>query len=114
MFKLIQKRDGRTVSFDKAKIAEAIFKAAQKVGGEDKKLADDLSDVVIVYLGEKFTSDHILHIEEIQDAVEKILVETGHAKTSKEYILYRDARNRIRRATQFAPKQKKQQIMPCL
>ncbi len=105
MFRLIQKRDGRIVSFDKAKIAEAIFKAAQKVGGEDKKLADDLSDVVVVYLGEKFTQDHILNIEEIQDAVEKILVETGHAKTSKEYILYRDARNRIRRATQFAPKE---------
>ena len=104
MFNLIQKRDGRVVSFDKAKIADAIFKAAQRVGGEDRKLADDLAAIVIVYLGEKFTHEHILHIEEIQDAVEKILVETSHAKTAKEYILYRDSRNRIRRATHLSPK----------
>ncbi|MFH1097156.1 MAG: anaerobic ribonucleoside-triphosphate reductase [Candidatus Desantisbacteria bacterium] len=105
MFNLIQKRDGRVVPFDKLKIADAIFKAAQRVGGEDRKLADDLAAIVIVYLGEKFTYEHILHIEEIQDAVEKILVETSHAKTAKEYILYRDSRNRIRRATHLSPKE---------
>jgi ribonucleoside-triphosphate reductase len=108
MFQLIQKRDGRIVPFDKRKIADAIFKAAQRVGGEDRKLAEDLADVVVVYLSEKFTPEHILHIEEIQDAVEKILVETGHAKTAKEYILYRDARARIRRITPPETKEPKE------
>ncbi len=94
---IVRKRDGRVVNFDRIKIADAIFKSAQKVGGEDRQLAEELADVVIIYLKEKYGSGYILHIEEIQDAVEKVLIETGHAKTAKEYILYRDIRTRLRK-----------------
>jgi ribonucleoside-triphosphate reductase len=94
-FDKVRKRDGRIVSFDKSKIADAIFKAAQAVGGEDRMLANELAEVVTLYLRKKFGSS-IPSIEEIQDIVEKILIETGHAKTAKAYILYREKRTRIR------------------
>lgn len=97
-FKLIQKRDGQIVPFDRSKITAAIFKAAQKVGGEDRELADRLAIKVVAYLQDRF-GDHIPSVEGVQDAVEKILIENGHAQVAKEYILYRDARSRIRKAS---------------
>ncbi|MDI6704533.1 MAG: anaerobic ribonucleoside-triphosphate reductase [bacterium] len=100
MFKYIKKRDGEIVPFSPKKISNAIFKAARKVGGEDRELADKLTVEVIAYLYEK-AGDHTPTVEEVQDAVEKILIERGHAKTAKEYILYRDARARLRK---IAPK----------
>ncbi len=93
--KSIQKRDGRIVVFDKAKISNAIFRAAQSVGGEDKLLADELANAVVLFL-EKEYKDKVPGIEQIQDIVEKVLIETGHAKTAKAYILYRDRRSKIR------------------
>ena len=95
----MRKRDGRVVPFDKRKIAGAIFKAASAVGGEDDFMADELASVVMLFL-EKEYEDKIPGIEEIQDIVEKVLIETGHAKTAKAYILYRDKRARMRRKLQ--------------
>ncbi|HOK80655.1 MAG TPA: anaerobic ribonucleoside-triphosphate reductase [bacterium] len=95
----IQKRDGRIVPFEKAKIAEAIFKAAQSVGGQDRYLAEDLAEAVTVYLNKEFKGK-IPTVEEIQDIVEKVLIKTGHAKTAKAYILYREKRARIRQIKQ--------------
>ena len=92
---LVQKRDGRRVTFDKKKIADAIFKAAQVVGGYDRLLADELSEAVTLFLQKKHP-DAIPTIEGIQDIVEKVLMETGHAKTAKAYILYRNERARRR------------------
>jgi len=93
----IRKRDGRVVAFDRRKIADAIFKAAQAVGGEDRALADELSGVVSLFL-EKQHDGTPPGIEDIQDMVEKVLIETGHAKTAKAYILYREKRARAREA----------------
>ncbi|MFP4026227.1 MAG: anaerobic ribonucleoside-triphosphate reductase [Candidatus Brocadiia bacterium] len=93
----VRKRDGRLVPFDQDKIADAIFKAAQSVGGEDRVLAEELAGVVTMFL-EKNYADSPPHIEEIQDTVEKVLIEMGHARTAKAYILYRDRRSRIREA----------------
>ena len=95
----VRKRDGRLVEFDRQKIADAIFKAAQAVGGEDRVLAEELADVVTMFL-EKNYSDCPPHIEDIQDTVEKVLIEMGHARTAKAYILYRDRRARIRESLQ--------------
>jgi anaerobic ribonucleoside-triphosphate reductase len=96
-FRSIRKRDGRIVEFDSAKIAAAIFKAAKAVGGEDRQLARELAEVVIQYLSKKLGTV-IPTVEDVQDAVEKILIETGHAKTAKAYILYRDRRTKLREA----------------
>ena len=89
------KRDGRLVPFNQKKIADAIFKAARAVGGEDRVLAEELAGVVTMFLEKKYP-DCPPSIEEIQDVVEKVLIETGHARTAKVYILYRDRRARAR------------------
>ena len=84
-------------SDDKKKIAAAIFKAAKAVGGENKELAEELAEASAFYLRKNY-SGTMPSIEKIQDIVEKILIETGHAKTAKAYILYRDSRARKRRS----------------
>ncbi len=95
----VRKRDRRVVAFDEGKIVGAVFKAAQAVGGEDRDLAEELAGVVTLFL-EKHYKDATPGIEDIQDMVEKVLIETGHAKTAKAYILYREKRARARQALQ--------------
>ncbi|MEE9558666.1 MAG: anaerobic ribonucleoside-triphosphate reductase [Candidatus Brocadiales bacterium] len=87
----IRKRDGRTVPFDTKKIADAIFKAAHAVGGNDRKMAEELAELVSHLLKKKF-NENVPGIEDIQDLVEDVLINTGHAKTAKVYIRYRDRR----------------------
>ena len=82
MFDKIRKRDGRITEFTKEKITGAIFKAARAVGGEDYETAENLTEKVICYLM-KNIKDEIPDVETIQDAVEKVLIENGHAKTAK-------------------------------
>lgn len=93
--KTIIKRDGREVEFDIEKIADAIFKAAQVLGGNDREMAMALAREVEVYLLDVCHNQEP-SVEQIQDAVEKILIENGHARTAKEFILYRAERTRIR------------------
>ncbi|MBC8546173.1 anaerobic ribonucleoside triphosphate reductase [Clostridiaceae bacterium NSJ-31] len=91
----IVKRDGRSVEFDIEKIATAIYKAAQALGGRDHEMALRIAQDVADYL-EKDQNLTEPTVEQIQDAVEKILIEQGHARTAKEYILYRAERTRVR------------------
>ena len=90
----IRKRDGRVVAFERRKIADAIFRAAQSVGGEDRFLADQLAGVVVARIAQRTSG--VPCIEEVQDAVEKVLIEAGHARTAKTYILYRERRHQAR------------------
>ena len=97
MITKIQKRDGRQVPFNVQKIADAIYKAASAVGGKDFNSALALAEDVCRILDEKATkSGKIPSVEDVQDTVEKVLVENGHAKTAKAFILYRANRTRIR------------------
>ncbi len=91
----IIKRDGRQVAFNIEKITNAIYKAAQAVGGKDYNTALKLSEMVADRLDESYKGT-IPTVEQVQDCVEKVLVETGHARTAKEYILYRAQRTRVR------------------
>jgi len=95
MFTKIQKRDGREVSFDAEKIIAAIFKAVKAVGGSNQEAAAILANQVLHYLRQQY-GNQVFNVENVQDVVEKILIENGHAKTAKAYILYRDERDRIR------------------
>ena len=52
----VKKRDGRVVAFDVEKITEAVFRAAQAVGGEDRFMARELADVVVMFLEKNFPS----------------------------------------------------------
>lgn len=93
----IRKRDGRIVDFDKNKISEAIWKAARSVGGRDRAETEHLAEKVVKVL-EDYFPDKIPSVEDVQDIVEKVLIEAGHAKTAKAYILYRQKRAEIRKA----------------
>lgn len=93
---LIKKRDGRLEKFDENRIARAIFKAARSVGGEDYERSKLLAKKVVMVL-EKVCVDRVPEVEEVQDIVEKILIENGHAKTAKAYILYRRERSEFRK-----------------
>lgn len=95
MITKIKKRDGREVPFNIEKIASAIFKAASVTGGRDYNTALSLAEKVVEYIEWKLDKA-IPTVEEIQDAVEKVLIETGHARTAKEFILYRSERTRVR------------------
>ncbi|MCH5325104.1 MAG: anaerobic ribonucleoside triphosphate reductase [Eubacterium sp.] len=96
MLTRIQKRDGRTVPFNIEKIADAIYKAARAVGGNDYNEASALAEKVCEYLEQSVPQGEFPTVEVVQDAVEKTLVENGHAKTAKAYILYRADRTRVR------------------
>ncbi len=96
--KYIRKRDGRIVPFDPDKITEAIFKAARAVGGTDREPAKSVSDSVMGILDILCKDERIPTVENVQDLVEKILIEKGHAKVAKAYILYREQHRKIREA----------------
>ncbi|HIV68271.1 MAG TPA: anaerobic ribonucleoside triphosphate reductase [Candidatus Butyricicoccus stercorigallinarum] len=95
MIQQIEKRDGRCVFFDVTKIANAIYKAAEASGGHDYQMSMRLALDVADYV-EAHSPTATPTVEYVQDAVEKILVESGHAKTAKAYILYRNERSRQR------------------
>jgi len=91
----VRKRNGEIVDFKEIKVARAIFKAAKACGGSDYDISRDLAEVVMSKLNEKFSNP--VDIEDIQDTVEKVLVESGKAQTAKRYILYRHQRMEARK-----------------
>ena len=93
----VVKRTGAVVPFNKERIINAIYRAAVAVRGRDRAIAEGLANQVVAMLEETTPPGHTPTIEEIQDVVEKVLIENGHAKTAKAYILYRDERARRRR-----------------
>jgi ribonucleoside-diphosphate reductase alpha chain len=93
----VRKRDKKIVEFDKQKITNAIFKAIQSIGENNYKLAEELSNKVVETLKSQTPPGTIPTVEEIQDIVEKTLIEEGYAKIAKSYILYRQKRAEIRR-----------------
>lgn len=97
MLEFLIKRDGEKAEFDRAKIEDAIYKAAKAVGGYNRTLARSLTDKVITVL-EKCFAEKIPGVEDIQDVVEKVLIENGHARTAKAYILYRKEQEVLRAA----------------
>jgi len=106
----VTKRDGRVVPFTQERITNAIYRAAVAVGGRDKKTAQGLSDQVVKIIDDTYPPEKIPTVEEIQDIVEKVLIENGHAKVAKEYILYRDERNRRRLQGKSTSEQHKDNI----
>ena len=94
MIQTIVKRDGRTTSFDLDKIASAIYKAAQALGGHDYDTSLALAKEVEQTLEAEYGCNPT--VEQTQDMVERILIDRGHARTAKEFILYRAERTRVR------------------
>jgi ribonucleoside-diphosphate reductase alpha chain len=96
----IRKRDGRLVAFDQNKITGALSRAIAQTIGKDQALAQRLSDQVVKILDEKFDGRTIPTVEEVQDIVEKVLLDNDQAKTAKSYIIYRQKRAEIRKEKQ--------------
>lgn len=94
--KFVRKRDGRLENFDPPKIEQAIFSAAKAVGGEDIEKAREITRQAISFLEVLYKGNRVPTVENIQDLVEKILIENGHAKTAKAYILYREQHSKLR------------------
>lgn len=103
MFKSIKKRNGQTVPFKIEKVANAIYKASVAVGNPNWQLAESLAKEVASRVDKKTKKGAIPGVEEIQDIVEQVLIDTANAKIAKSYILYREHRADIR--------QQKQQIL---
>ncbi|PKN90521.1 MAG: response regulator SirA, partial [Chloroflexi bacterium HGW-Chloroflexi-7] len=95
--KSVIKRSGAVVPFTPDRITNAIYRAAVEVGGRDRELAKALSQQVVDILERNPDPDYMPFIEEIQDVVEKVLIENGHAKVAKAYILYRNERTNHRK-----------------
>lgn len=95
-FKSVVKRDGSVVDFTPQRITNAIYRAAVAVGGRDKRTAEELTEKVVQTLEKQTPEGEIPTVEQIQDIVEKTLIEEGHAKVAKAYILYRAERARLR------------------
>ena len=91
----VLKRDGKIQDFDKEKIAKAIYKAAVACNGNDKDLANKLADEVVSIINTKYEGK-IPTVEQVQDTVEKVLIENRHAQVAKAYILYREKRTAAR------------------
>lgn len=94
--KQVVKRSGAVVPFTPPRISNAIYRAVVAVGGRDRSTAENLAEQVVQMLEERISPGQTPTIEEIQDVVEKILIENGHARVAKAYILYRDERARRR------------------
>jgi ribonucleoside-triphosphate reductase len=101
MLEFIRKRDGRLVPFEEGKITEAIQKAVRAVGGTNMEKAAGITRQVEGILGVIYKDGRIPTVENVQDLVEKILIENGHAKTAKAYILYRQQHDSLRQTKQF-------------
>ncbi|MBU1202721.1 adenosylcobalamin-dependent ribonucleoside-diphosphate reductase [Patescibacteria group bacterium] len=94
--KQIKKRDGSIVDFDKNKVLNAVFKAGEASNEFGREEARRLADVVTAILEHKFNQRLIPTVEQIQDIIEIILIQSNWAKTAKHFILYREQRKKIR------------------
>lgn len=96
MFKYILKRNGAKVPFNVQKIINAVYKASLAVGQADWKKSEEITKEIIRNLEKKIKKGNQPTVEEVQDIVEKVLIDSGMAKVAKAYILYRQHRAEIR------------------
>src|SRR3989338_5227489 len=92
----LRKRDGRIVPFNPEKIYNAISKAAEAVGSYDREKTKPVVEKVLEYVEKTFGDTNVPTIEDIQDIVERVLIEQGHVKTAKAYIIYREEQAKLR------------------
>jgi ribonucleoside-triphosphate reductase len=101
MLEFIRKRDGRLVPFEEGNITSAIEKAVRAVGGTDMSKAAGIARQVVGILDVLYKDGRVPTVENVQDLVEKILIENGHARVAKAYILYRQQHESLRKTKQF-------------
>lgn len=92
----VKKRDGKKVEFKSEKIENAVAKAAAAVEQADAQIAAEITAEVLSYLKIFFKNGGTVEVEQIQDLVEKVLIEKGYAEIAKAYILYREQHSKLR------------------
>lgn len=92
----IRKRDGRLSRFDSEKIEQAISKAMKSVKAYYPQEATKVAHQVVTVLEVIYKDGRIPTVENVQDLVEKVLIERGAAEVAKAYILYREQRAKLR------------------
>ena len=97
MLEKIKKRDGRIVRFNPDKINDAVTKAFIALG-KDPKLADEVTSGVLNKVDTNFKRS-VPTVEDIQDEVERTLIELKYSDVAKAYIIYREERNKVRDKT---------------
>ena len=95
--KRIIKRDGRKANFDERKIYDAIMQAFGSQNRNEPAKAEEITDFVVASLDEVF-GRKTPTVEQVQDLIEKALVEKGEMEVARAFILYRAERTRIREA----------------
>ena len=98
MFEKIKKRDGRVVEFDSSKITAAIAKSGNATGEFDDREAKKLT-LRVLTLAHEMRPGPTPEVEEIQDIVERVLLDSPYYKTAKAYIIYREQHTQIRQMT---------------
>jgi len=98
VFEEIKKRDGRVVEFDSSKITSAISKAGRATGEFDEREARKLT-LRVLTLAHELRLSPTPEVEEVQDIVERVLLDSPFYKTAKAYILYREQHAQIRKIT---------------
>ncbi|HEC91683.1 MAG TPA: ribonucleoside triphosphate reductase, partial [Candidatus Atribacteria bacterium] len=98
MFRKIRKRDGRIEDFDPERITNAIAKAGEATGEFDREIAKKLT-LRVLNLAQQTIKNEVPTVEEIQDVVEDVLIESPFRKTAKAYIIYREQHAKIREIT---------------
>ena len=101
MYSYIKKRDGRKVKFNEQKIMSAIERAGLETGEFAEEQADKLTKKVLAQ-AEKTLSEKVPSVEQIQDIVEDVLIESRYKETAKAYIIYRDQHKKLRQISDAA------------
>ncbi len=96
MFDQIKKRDGRVVEFDSSKITDAIQKAGEATGEFGVREAKKMT-MKVISLARDLRLGPVPEVEDIQDIVERVLLDSPFYKTAKAYIIYREQHNQIRK-----------------
>ena len=94
--RMIRKRDGRLVDFDRSLIERALAKAGRATGEYNEREAAQLNNKAIKVIAHRYQSGDIPTVEQVQDIVEQVLIGSDHLATARAYIVYREQRARLR------------------
>src|SRR3989344_6042515 len=96
MFRTIKKRNGQIVPFKMEKVVNAIYKASVAVGEPNWQLSNNLTKEIVGRIKKRLKKGAVPTVEEVQDVVEAVLIESNRPRIAKAYILYRQHRAEIR------------------
>ncbi len=94
--RLLIRRDGSQVAFDRERIEHALLRAGQASGEFDVDEARLLTHQVVKVLAHRFAESGVADIEAVQDVAEQVLISANHIDTARAYIVYREQHHRLR------------------